>query len=62
METHEQVGKEVRTTIAKIGGTMPENIPPEESIVNVKKRLKKTKSTLILGLKEAHGLTRPEAE
>ncbi len=60
METHEQVGKEVRATIAKIGGTMPENIPPAEPIANVKNRLKTTKAKLVLDGKEAHGLTRPE--
>lgn len=41
IETHEEVGKEVRAAIAKIGGTPPENIPPEEPIKVVKKRLKK---------------------
>lgn len=39
--THEEVGKEVRRAISEIGGTLPENIPPEEPIKNVKKRLKK---------------------
>jgi len=29
---HEQVGKEVRNAIVKIGGTMPEDLPIEESI------------------------------
>ncbi len=28
----ETVGKEVRETIKKLGGTMPENLPAEESI------------------------------
>ncbi len=41
IETHEAVGKEVRAAISKIGGTLPENIPPAESIKNVEKRLKK---------------------
>jgi DNA-damage-inducible protein D len=40
METHEMVGREVRAAIAKIGVTMPENIPPAEPIKNVEKRLK----------------------
>lgn len=40
--THESVGKEVRTAIAKIGGTPPEHIPPAEHIKHVKKRLKST--------------------
>jgi DNA-damage-inducible protein D len=34
IETHEAVGKEVRAAIAKIGGTLPENIPPAEPIKN----------------------------
>lgn len=56
METHEAVGKEVRAAISKIGGTLPENIPPAEPIKNVEKRLKKTKSTLALDDKDAKGL------
>jgi DNA-damage-inducible protein D len=43
METHEAVGKEVRSAISKIGGVLPENIPPAEHIKNVKKRLKNKK-------------------
>ena len=31
-ETHFQVAQKVRTTIAEIGGTMPENLPAEPSI------------------------------
>jgi len=48
MQTHEEVGKEVRSTIAKIGGTLPENIPPAEPIKNVEKRLKNAKPVLVL--------------
>src|SRR3984957_9884286 len=40
IETHESVGKKVRSTIAEIGGTLPENIPPDEPIKSVEKRLK----------------------
>ncbi len=47
--THEEVGKEVRTAIAKIGGTPPEDIPAAEPIKNVKKRLKKSKPILTIG-------------
>jgi DNA-damage-inducible protein D len=43
MEAHEAVGKDVRTTIDKIGGALPENMPPVEPIRNVEKRLKKVK-------------------
>lgn len=56
MQTHEDVGKEVRSTIAKIGGTLPENIPPAEPIKNVEKRLKKAKPVLELEAKDALGL------
>ena len=31
-KTHFEVGKKVRKTIEEIGGTMPENLPTEESI------------------------------
>lgn len=36
------VGKQVRDTIKKIGGTMPEQLPPAEDIAKVKSGLKKT--------------------
>ena len=52
IETHEAVGKEVRSAIAKIGGTSPENIPPAEHIKKVEKRLKKTALKLTLDYKE----------
>ncbi len=32
IQAHQQVGKEVRDAIRRIGGTMPENIPPAEHI------------------------------
>ena len=32
INTHLNVGKEVRATIKKLNGTMPEDLPPEESI------------------------------
>lgn len=53
METHEMVGREVRAAIAKIGVTMPENIPPAEPIKNVEKRLKKAKPKLLLDEKDS---------
>ncbi|SRR5579885_903903 len=31
-ETHQRIGREVRETIQRIGGTMPENLRPEESV------------------------------
>lgn len=48
IETHEMVGKKVRSTIEELGGTLPENIPPAEPIKNVKKRIKTTKPRLAL--------------
>jgi DNA-damage-inducible protein D len=54
--THEQVGKEVRATIRRIGGTMPENLPPAEPIKEVEERLKQTKPKLVLAGPDAQGL------
>ena len=48
METHEMIGKKVRSTIEEIGGTLPENIPPAESIKKVKKRLKTAHPHLVI--------------
>ena len=56
IETHEEVGKEVRAAIAKIGGTFPENIPAAEPIKNVEKRLKKGKLIPDLDAKDVAGL------
>ena len=56
IETHEMVGKKVRSAIEEIGGTLPENIPPAEPIKNIEKRLKKIKPILELDDKEAAGL------
>ncbi len=37
-ETHYEVGKEIRNTIKKLGGTMPENLPtPNKSLKEVEK-------------------------
>ena len=57
IQTHEQVGKEVRQAIARIGGTMPENIPPAEPIKQVEKRLKESTPRLELDGPDAKGLT-----
>lgn len=56
IQTHEQVGKEVRNAITRIGGTLPESIPPAEHIKEVEKRLKATTPKLELGGREAGGL------
>ncbi len=53
---HQQVGQEVRTAISRIGGTMPENIPPAEHIKNVEKRVKNATPRLQLDEKIAKGL------
>ena len=53
IQTHEQVGKEVRDAIKRIGGTLPENIPPAEE---VEKRLKAATPKLELPEREAGGL------
>jgi len=37
--THYTIGRKVRKAIADIGGQMPENLPPEEHIKAVRKRL-----------------------
>lgn len=36
--THFDVGKKVRGTIEEIGGTMPEELPAEEHIIDLVKR------------------------
>lgn len=41
-QTHYDVGSEVRQTIKRLGGTMPEDLPiPEKSIKKIEKELKK---------------------
>ena len=57
IRTHEMVGREVREAIKRIGGTMPENIPPVEHISVVEKRIKTTQPLLELEEKDAKGLT-----
>ncbi|HEX3358320.1 MAG TPA: DNA damage-inducible protein D [Tepidisphaeraceae bacterium] len=57
IKTHEQVGREVRAAIQRIGGTMPENIKPAEHIKQVEKRVKSNRPKLELDGKDAKGLT-----
>jgi DNA-damage-inducible protein D len=45
-KTHFEVGKKVRQTIEEIGGTMPENLPTEQSI----KKLETTTSKILTNL------------
>lgn len=56
IQTHEQVGKEVRAAIKRIGGDLPENIPPAEHIKAVQKRVKGAVPKLELDQRDAGGL------
>ena len=56
IQTHEAVGKEVRAAIARIGGTLPEDIPPAEHIKAVEKRVKTATPRLSLAKRDASGL------
>ncbi len=62
IRTHASVGKEVREAIKRIGGTMPEQIPPAEHINEVEKRIKSTPPVLELDEKDAKGLVGEEGE
>ncbi len=46
INTHREVGKEVRKTIDKLGGIMPENLPPEEPIKKLMSKYKKKMKAL----------------
>lgn len=56
ISTHEQVGREVRAAIKRIGGTLPENIPPAEHIEQVAERISGTAPKLELAERDAKGL------
>ena len=56
IDTHHAVGREVRDAIARIGGTLPENIPPAEHIKAVEKRIKTATPKLNLDQRDASGL------
>ena len=56
IQAHEDVGKEVRGAIERIGGTLPEQIAPAEHINEVAKRLKTVKPKLALDDQDASGL------
>ena len=47
---------EVREAIKRIGGTLPENLPPAEHIKQVEKRIKHATPRLELDGPDAHGL------
>jgi DNA-damage-inducible protein D len=59
IDAHHAVGREVRAAIAKIGGTMPEDIPADEHIKHVEKRVKATPPRLALDGDHAGGLMGP---
>lgn len=54
--THEQVGKEVRDAIKRIGGDLPEQISPAEHIKQVEVRIKTAIPKLELEQHDASGL------
>ena len=56
IRTHEEVGKEVRKAIERIGGTRPEDIPAAEHIKHVEKRIKGAVPHLELAEEDAKGL------
>ena len=56
IRAHENVGKEVRDAIKRIGGTLPEKLPPAEHIKQVEKRIKSASPKLELEEKDAKGL------
>jgi DNA-damage-inducible protein D len=41
INTHLNVGREIRTTVARLGGEMPENLPAEENVKKIESRRKK---------------------
>ena len=46
-KTHYEVGKEIRNTIKKLGGTMPENLPtPDKSLKELEKERKNNNKRL----------------
>lgn len=57
IQTHNDVGQEVRATIQRIGGTLPENILPAEHIQQVEQRVQSTSPKLVLDDSDARGLS-----
>lgn len=62
IQTHRKVGQEVRDAIKRIGGTLPEKIPPAEHIKQVKKRIQSVKPHLQLNEQDAKGLVAGQNE
>ncbi|HEY9248226.1 MAG TPA: hypothetical protein VIO38_03805, partial [Rariglobus sp.] len=59
INAHHVVGREVRAAISRIGGVMPEDIPADEHIKHVEKRVKATPPRLALDGPDAGGLFGP---
>ncbi len=62
IRTHEAVGRAVREAIKRIGGAMPEAIPPAGHISIVEKRTKSTPPLLELHGNDAQGLVGADGE
>ena len=62
IQTHNDVGQEVRAAIQRIGGTPPENIPPAEHIKNVEQRVQSTPPKLVLDDSDARGLLQSSSD
>ena len=62
IQAHEQVGKEVRAAIERIGGTPPEKIASAEHIEKVEKRVKSATPKMQLADKDAGGLLGKESK
>jgi DNA-damage-inducible protein D len=56
IDAHEQVGREVRQAIQRIGGDLPENIPAAEHIKQVEQRVRGAAPRLELDGPDASGL------
>jgi DNA-damage-inducible protein D len=62
VRTHKDVGKEVREAIKRIGGTLPENLPPAEHIKHLQKRIKHATPKLELDSEDARGLASRDSD
>ncbi|MCL5280693.1 MAG: DNA damage-inducible protein D [Planctomycetes bacterium] len=60
--THFQVGAKVRQTIQELGGTMPENLPPAESIKKLEARKRKQPKAMPEPPDESYTAGDPDAE
>jgi DNA-damage-inducible protein D len=60
--THFQVGAKVRKTIQELGGTMPENLPPAESIKKLEAKKRKPPKALEQPPGPPHAAGAPDAK